>query len=229
MILPVYGVPVPLVIRWILEDQFPDGVGNWADLCCGNGHFVKSIGVIPREGIGVDVSENVPQFLQDRFTFHSCTIQSWLADNTKKFDLISLFGCVEHLEKEESKSLIKLSSATTDAMLIVTPNGFLQQDAESDPDLKDNPWQWHRCGFSPEEFDKDGWFVLVFRNYHLRPGMMPYSYDELCAFKKSTTNYGRLARLLQRKAFAYNMHPLHLFRTIRQWFRHRIPYPLLHR
>jgi hypothetical protein len=84
-------------------------------------------------------------------------------------DTIFLIDVIEHLEKEEGRSILKETVPIARKHLVVfTPLGFLEQ---SHPDGKDawgfdgGKWQEHRSGWDPEDFG-EGWDSLVVKDFH---------------------------------------------------------------
>lgn len=214
----ICGVPLNIVIRWILNCEFKNAIGNWADLGCGDAKFLSSIQIIPNQGAAVDIKR--PPKLPPNFVFSGAEINRWLNDNTnRRFDLITMFEVVEHFKKEQAIDLICKSAWLSNALLISTPSGFLRQNAETHPEYSDNLWQWHRCGFEAEEFTKMGFFVFVLKNYHLKPVGNSHSFDAILCYKKagySVKDYKFLSRKIKIKFLIYNFNPLHFYRTIRQ-------------
>src|SRR5947208_3046560 len=95
----LYGIPTGLAMRWILERDFKNGVGDWLDVACGNGVPLYQIGITPKRGLGIDVMDKVPNLPQN-FTFQKAEISDWYGKNkNEKYDLVTLFGIVEHLPK----------------------------------------------------------------------------------------------------------------------------------
>lgn len=229
MIVNLYGIPTNTLLRWLLTREFEGGVGTWVDLGCGSGAFTSTIGVVPKKGIGVDAVSPKELHFPPTFSFEKGEVKEWLRKNRgKNFDVVSLFGLVEHLKKNDSLELIHEAEAVGDVVLILTPHGFLRQDAETNVELAGNLWQWHRSGFTAREFSGMGFLVFAFKNYHLRVGFEPQSYDELVVFRRkgyAEGEYRAIARMVRWRALCYNLNPLHLFRTVRQFVRHHRPYP----
>ncbi|MBI5305982.1 methyltransferase domain-containing protein [Candidatus Wolfebacteria bacterium] len=213
----VYGVPPNIVAKWVLEVVFPNGVGLWADIACGNGKFTREISVIPQNGIGIDVNTATP-ILPKNFIFERKKIFDWIQENKeRKFDLISSFEFVEHLEKREAIAFIKTIKKMARFVVVSTPSGFLKQDAETDYSLFDNPWQWHRCGFSPKELEELGFAVFILKNAHYKPAGNDKSFDKLIACW-GEINLDSVARKIKYNSMCYNFSPIHLYRTIRDNF-----------
>jgi hypothetical protein len=213
MSLKFYGIPAPLLTRWIMQEIFPDGVRKWVDLGIGNGEYIRDIGFLPKEGLGVDVGE--PKIVPPHFSIENKNIQDWLTEHREdKVPLLTMFDVIEHFEKGEAIALINKAESISDALIVATPSGFLRQDAETHPEDRDNPWNWHRSGFSPEDLESLGFVTMVLKNAHLKPAGNDRSFDKLIAFKTKLVSPRAISNL-RRKAFMYNLKPLHFFRTVR--------------
>lgn len=211
----IYGVPPNVLVKWILKAAFPGKVDSWVDVACGNGKFTSEIGVVPEMGIGVDVSADVP-ILPQNFIFEREKIFDWLLkDKDRKFSVASSFEFIEHLEKSESLAIIENLKKIAGLVVLSTPSGFLEQNAETDHLLDGNPWLWHRCGFSPEELEKLGFTVFVLKNVHYRPVGNDRSFDKLIAFWSEGLDAERIARKIRMNSIRYNFSPTHLYRTLR--------------
>jgi len=72
------------------------------------------------------------------------------------FDAVLLLSVIEHLEKENGLSLLnKIYRIARKKIIIITPNGYLQQIHKPD-----TPLQAHRSGWGVEEFRKLGFKVI---------------------------------------------------------------------
>jgi hypothetical protein len=216
MIVNVYGVQSEKVVRWFLQSH--PNIGVWVDLGCGNGEYLEAINFKPRVGVGVDVAR--PKNLPPNFRFEKNEINRWLDINQGRFfDLISMFDVVEHFPKEEALKLIDRAKHLAENLIISTPSGFLRQDAKTHPEEKDNPWQWHKCGFEPEEFEELGFLVFVLKNYHYKPPGNDKTFDKLvCFWSTNPSSYSSLARSVRIKTLIYILWPLHFYRMIRNVF-----------
>lgn len=214
MTVTTHGVPSPTLIHWLFEDVT---VGSWADLGCGPGTFTSSLGITAKKGVGVDMLESAPH-LPPSFTFERASIDDWISRQGKKsFDLVSMFDLVEHIPKKDAVTLIERAKEVGRSVLVSTPSGFLKQDAETHPEEATNPYQWHRSGFTPGEFEKLGFLVFVLKNYHYKPAGNNRTFDKLVCFAGERDNK-KLARRIRKKAFFYNLSPIHLYRTVRDVF-----------
>jgi len=215
----IYGVPANVLVRWILRFTFSKENVLWVDAACGNGNFTREIGFIPEKGIGVDIVEITPALPQN-FIFSKKTISDWIGENTgRKFDVISSFEFVEHVEKKDANCFITNVKKMARLVIFSTPSGFLKQDAETDKSLENNPWLWHRCGFSPDEFEKLGFVVFILKNAHHRPKGNEKSFDKLIVYwGENKTSMRSVAWKVTIMSFLYNLIPIHLYRTIRDTF-----------
>ena len=202
-----------MVVRWLFNGK---ALENWADLGCGPGNYTSAVGIKAKSGVGVDMRESAPE-LPEFFKFERKPIEDWLqSKNEDEFDLVSSFDVVEHFPKEDALVLMKEMRRVGREVLISTPGGFLVQDAETHPEHKDNPWQWHRSGFEPEDFERLGFLVFVLRNHHYKPKGNDRSFDKLlCLWAGGGSHYAALAHFVRRRNALYLMRPLHFFRMVR--------------
>jgi len=220
MRLNTYGVPLKKLIQWMVEKKFPDGVNFWVDLGCGDGSFISSLNIPIKKGVGVDVIRNA-FCLPKNFKYKKENVFSWVKENSNRnnrFQVLSMFELVEHLEKDKAWELIDVSQKVAPLVILSTPKGFLKQDIETNPEHKNNPYQWHRSGFKPDELEKEDFLVLILRNVHTRKFGV---FDAMIAIKdiESKNNYTSLINFIRKKSFLYNLHPLHFFRTARQFIK----------
>lgn len=72
-----------------------------------------------------------------------------------EFDCVLASDLIEHLTKEEGVELIRqMETIAKHKVIIFTPNGFLKQ-----PECKGNPYQLHKSGWRPIEFQYRGYKV----------------------------------------------------------------------
>lgn len=77
----------------------------------------------------------------------------------KSFDSVVALDLIEHLTKKEGLILIKkMENIARKNIIIMTPNGFTDQDA-----YDKNPYQVHKSGWSANEFNKLGFEVRGMR------------------------------------------------------------------
>lgn len=74
----------------------------------------------------------------------------------KSFDAVVLLEVLEHLPKDQGTALISsMESVARKAVLLTTPNGFVEQDT-----VDGNPFQQHLSGWSPSDFKAIGYEVI---------------------------------------------------------------------
>jgi hypothetical protein len=74
----------------------------------------------------------------------------------RKFDLVTAYGVIEHVPKDEGWKLLKKCEALSDKfVLFETPNGFVEQGPEFG-----NPFQRHLSGWYANDFRGLGFTVL---------------------------------------------------------------------
>ncbi|MBI1976478.1 MAG: class I SAM-dependent methyltransferase [Candidatus Omnitrophica bacterium] len=84
----------------------------------------------------------------------------------KSFDLVLLLDIVEHLEKEDALKLLKAAEGIAKVAVIVeTPKGYVPQNIDI-WGCGGDVYQTHKSEWSPEEFLKRGYQVLL-RQYRM--------------------------------------------------------------
>lgn len=77
----------------------------------------------------------------------------------KTFDAVIALDLIEHLKKKQGYELIKkMSELAKKKVIIMTPNGFYNQDP-----YEGNRWQVHRSGWTVDDFTKMGFRVRGIR------------------------------------------------------------------
>lgn len=72
----------------------------------------------------------------------------------KSFDCVAALDVIEHLTKQQGSDLIrKMETIAREKVIIFTPNGFYEQHNP------DNPYQEHKSGWTPAEFQNKGYHV----------------------------------------------------------------------
>jgi hypothetical protein len=81
----------------------------------------------------------------------------YLPFRNRSIDTVLAFDLIEHLNKNEGKSLIKsLETIACRQVIILTPVGFLSQRCS-----EGNPYQAHKSGWNPKDFK--GYYVCGIR------------------------------------------------------------------
>lgn len=101
----------------------------------------------------------------------------------KSVDSVFLLDVIEHLEKEQGRSLLKTTENLAKCQIVIfTPLGFLPQNSPEGKDkwgMNGGAWQKHKSGWQPEDFDSS-WEVLAAREFHLIDNV---SYGAIWAIK----------------------------------------------
>lgn len=84
----------------------------------------------------------------------------------KSFDLVIALDIIEHLEKEESLSMIaECEKIAKRAVILETPNGYIPQNLDI-LGYEGHTYQTHRCGWQAQELEHLGYQVVV-RDYQM--------------------------------------------------------------
>jgi hypothetical protein len=88
----------------------------------------------------------------------------------KSVDSIFLLDVIEHLEKDEAIRYLKFTEFIAKKQIIIfTPYGFFPQSHPDGIDawgLDGGPWQEHKSGWYPEDFDET-WEIFACKEFHL--------------------------------------------------------------
>ncbi len=72
------------------------------------------------------------------------------------FETVVALDVIEHFEKADALAvLIEMQRVARVQVALLTPSGFVEQ-----PPGEDEPWQEHRCGFTADELEALGYFVV---------------------------------------------------------------------
>lgn len=132
------------------------------DLGCGYDSPITKLST-KKYTVGMDIYK--PTIVESKKKkIHSKYIIGNVLDADKKFkpssfDSVVALDLIEHLTKKDGLSLIKqMEKIAKKNIIILTPNGFTDQDA-----YDKNPYQVHKSGWTTEEFQKLGFTVRGLR------------------------------------------------------------------
>lgn len=154
--------------RKLLNAQLSD-CKSVLDVGCGSNSV---IGTFPKifYSEGIDIYE--PSIKESkRRKIHAKYIVGDILDideyyKEKSFEAVIALDVVEHLEKKDARMLLKkMEKIAEKRIIILTPNGFIQQG-----DHKDNPYQKHKSGWSRRDFEKEGYVVYGLRSFKFLRG-----------------------------------------------------------
>lgn len=138
---------------------------RWVDLGCGEGEATVSIDPPARVShVAVDVVQPVsppPDFV-------CAEIPAFVAGTDLGANCaVSMLDVIEHFPRAEALALLETLERKAGAVVIFTPDGFYPQDATTDQAFVDKPYQWHRSGWTKEEFVERGYAVVWFPALHM--------------------------------------------------------------
>ncbi|MCZ8513597.1 class I SAM-dependent methyltransferase [Paenibacillus filicis] len=85
----------------------------------------------------------------------------------KTFSMILLNDVIEHFNKQDGLRLLAMAETIAVKRIIVfTPSGFFPQSGYDYYNLQGEVYQEHRSGWEPDEFERMGYKVLVFKGLH---------------------------------------------------------------
>ena len=136
---------------------------HWVDLGCGKAEATKAIHhpkAIQRISVDIYDGPDKPE------GFIHADIVDYARSHSLAGCAATLLDVIEHFEKADGVSFLSLLESKADAVCVFTPTGFYRQDPTTCPETKDRPEQWHRSGWSPEEFLERGYDVVSFPQMH---------------------------------------------------------------
>ncbi|WP_456324757.1 methyltransferase domain-containing protein [Desulfonauticus submarinus] len=220
----IYGFGPAEMVSFVLEYLInKKNIKEWLDLGCGNGEFLLEVSRNISDKIqitGVDIVKEVEDnFKLKNFRFIKSDSAIFLKRLNIKYDLISLFEIIEHIEKKNSVKMIIEAQNKSDNILLSTPNGFLRQDFETNPELiNKNPYQVHKCGFLAEEIEKFGFFCFKIKNYHFRKNQKKKFFDALVCYWSRNNDYKNLQAYIKRRFFLkIFLDPLVVYRSLKAY------------
>jgi len=193
---------------------------KWVDLGSGNGTFFIELtnkiintkeGIVKIEGTLVDVID-FKRKMPEGFQFTKMGILDYLHEKDNH-DIASLFEVTEPFDKNHANQILNAAKSLADICIVSTPKGFLKQDGETHSEFMDNPFQWHKCGFSPEDLHQLGYCTVILKKYHIKPKGNKMTYDCIVGFYGLNENeVSMLKRWLILFCVKYYLNPFNLYR-----------------
>jgi hypothetical protein len=141
-------------------------VTRWVDLGCGESQATAAMD--PLEPRIRRISVDVVRPISPPEGFVQSSIPDYLAQHELGPDcLVSLLDVIEHFPKPDGLALLDTLERRAGAVVLFTPIGFYPQDAETHPDFRDKPYQWHRSGWMTGELVDRGYAVVSFPQLHM--------------------------------------------------------------
>jgi len=146
---------------FVLERNLAD-CSTVLDVGCGHSSPLGQLkGKFKSEGIEIyqkTLLQSKKNKTHDKYTLGDIRNLSTIYKN-KSFDACINIDVIEHFTKKESLKLIKdMENIATKKVIILTPNGFLEQHA-----YDGNPHQEHKSGWKKEDLEKLGYKVYGLR------------------------------------------------------------------
>ncbi len=218
-----YGFGLQTLARKTIQIINPP---NWIDLGSGNGDVLQRIGFVPKNGYSVDVDllpNEITGFMRVQGT-NEGFLEKVGGMNPRiapEETLVSLFDVIEHYPKSDGLALLDKIERISSVQIIFTPEGFLGQDGETHPQLAKKPYMWHKSGFTPEDFFKTGYSVIVLKNYHVKPPGYETNWNALFAFKSRLTEWpnDRILGLLKKYYAMWLLNPANFYLGLRSYMR----------
>ena len=155
----IYRIFFPGIVEQLKKDL--SGCQSVLDLGCGYNSPVQYANVPFK--VGVDLFDPYLEQSKNK-KIHNKYIKADINKvefPPKSFDAVMAVDILEHLSKEDGLALLeKMGNWAKTKVILITPNGFLEQDS-----YDQNPLQEHRSGWTVEEFKKEGFKVLGMDGY----------------------------------------------------------------
>jgi SAM-dependent methyltransferase len=129
------------------------------DVGCGNNSPLGRFRRRPKYAVGVDayapwLEESGRKGIHDQYVEMNA-LDLDQAFRPEQFDVVMACDFLEHLERVAAeKQLMMMERIAAQRVVVLTPNGFVPQDA-----TWDNPYQVHRSGWTAEEMRRRGYQV----------------------------------------------------------------------
>lgn len=158
-------------MRELIEAIWPEGVKSIIDLGCGDlWHTAGLPGVVKH--IGVDLWQE-----QLKLAWERRPVTGWIpvCKDALEFlkispddsvDAVLAIDIIEHLEKERGLEILDEAERVAKKLVICwAPLGMLER-GPTNPDGTHNPYQVHKWGPEPEDFQSRSWEVDVYPEQH---------------------------------------------------------------
>lgn len=144
-----------------------ENINSWLDLGTGNGVVVNDLKfnktVINKYACEIDIpNHHVLDNTWNWFNDYKIAFQV-----KPQYDLITMFDFIEHFEKDEGLNLLKEVQTHAKHIILFTPEGFLQQDNITHPNIK--PGMIHKSGWEVDDFENCN--IIVLPKYHYPQGL----------------------------------------------------------
>jgi hypothetical protein len=138
------------------------------DVGTGLGMTMKLLRMLGFNGkvLGVDIMRDYLLELEEDKVYDNLILAdaSFLPFREKSLDAISCFQMVEHVPKSLVLNILKdFERVSRETILVTTPVGFVEADIDSS-----NPWQKHKAGWLPREFQELGFTAIGYGQPRVR-------------------------------------------------------------
>lgn len=162
-------------MRNLIDEIWPDNIESIIDLGCGDLWFTANLPGVKKH-IGVDLWEE-----QLKLAWERRPVKGWIpvcrdaleflkisADNT--VDAVLAIDIIEHLEEEQGLEILDEAERVAKKLVICwAPLGMLER-GPTNPDGSHNPYQVHKWGPLPLDFQSRGWEVDTYPEQHQNGG-----------------------------------------------------------
>ena len=159
-------IELPFTYHWIVRNAIGNGVRSVLDVGCGEGEFTKEISQGERWKIyGIDIYPESVNKAKLSGVYKSVVVGDLVQISksiaNRKYDIVLASQVIEHLTKDDSLTLIAaMEKLALKRVVVTTPVGFIEYDPIDNLESKENPFQKHLSGWSPEDFTKRNYRVF---------------------------------------------------------------------
>ena len=182
----------------------PESIHSLLDIGCGSDSPIQFFKHRPALTVGVDgfqpsIEKSKKKNIHDQYEcIHLMDIDTVFSP--KSFDCVLSIDVIEHFEKRQGVELLKkMEDVASKSVVLVTPNGFLPQEAHSG-----NAYQKHLSGWNVEEMQRNGYEVYGLNGW--KPLLGEYAQPKL----KPARLWRMLSRLSQPFVFNHPEKAFHL-------------------
>lgn len=158
-------------MRNLIDTIWPDNIESIIDLGCGDLWWTANLpGVVKH--VGVDLWPE-----QLKLAWERRPVQGWVpiwrdaleflkisTDNS--VDAVLAIDIIEHLKKEDGLEILDEAERVARKLAICwAPLGMLEREP-TNPDGTHNPYQVHKWGPQPEDFQSRGWETNIYPDWH---------------------------------------------------------------
>lgn len=153
---------LPFTYMWYLK-RFADSPKTVLDLGCGDGKIMSIISDRSWQVTGIDIFPSSLKKAKETGVYKELIkgdlirVGRKLVKQKKKYDLVFCSQVIEHITRKQGEEILTLSDKLAKKRIYFgTPRGFMNQPEVF---IGDNPYQYHKSGWSLGDFRSRGYKV----------------------------------------------------------------------